>query len=66
MDSDISFGRRNILIAGALSATTTAVPLTAGAAEALAPAQAGPPPSVVKFSFQVNGKQHALEVDTRT
>lgn len=66
MESDISFGRRNILIAGALSATTTAVPLTAGAAEALAPAVAGPPPSVVKFSFQVNGKQHALEVDTRT
>jgi len=66
MDSDISIGRRNILIAGALSATTTAVPLTAEAAEALAPAAASPPPSIVKFSFQVNGKQHALDVDTRT
>jgi xanthine dehydrogenase YagT iron-sulfur-binding subunit len=66
MDSDISISRRNLLIAGALSATTTAVPLTAEAAEAPAPGGASPPPSIVKFSFQVNGKPHALEVDTRT
>ncbi|MFS2007546.1 aldehyde dehydrogenase iron-sulfur subunit PaoA [Duganella sp. CT11-25] len=61
--SDISITRRNLLIAGALSATSAAVPLTA---EAQVPAGASPPPSINKFSFQVNGKQHALEVDTRT
>ncbi|NVM79280.1 xanthine dehydrogenase YagT iron-sulfur-binding subunit [Duganella sp. SG902] len=43
-----------------MSATSTAVPLTAEA-------QPGtPPPTATKFSLQVNGKQHALEVDTRT
>ena len=65
--SDISITRRNLLIAGALSATSAAVPLTAEAqAQAEVPAAAGPPPSIAKFSFQVNGKQHTLEVDTRT
>jgi xanthine dehydrogenase YagT iron-sulfur-binding subunit len=63
--SEISMGRRNLLIAGALSATTAAVPLTAEA-QAPTPAPLGPPPSSVKFSFQVNGKQQTLEVDTRT
>jgi len=61
---DVSLSRRNLLIAGALSATSTAVPLTA---QAQAQAQPGtPPPSLAKFSLQVNGKQYALEVDTRT
>jgi len=62
--SDISITRRNILIAGALSATSAAVPLPAEAQMPSPPPS--PPPSITKFSFQVNGKQQALEVDTRT
>jgi len=62
--SDISITRRNILIAGALSATSAAVPLPAEAQTPSPPPS--PPPSITKFSFQVNGKQQALEVDTRT
>jgi xanthine dehydrogenase YagT iron-sulfur-binding subunit len=62
--SDISLSRRNLLIAGALSATASAVPLTAAEA-AEAPAST-PPPNAAKFTFEVNGKQHTLEVDTRT
>jgi xanthine dehydrogenase YagT iron-sulfur-binding subunit len=58
---DVSLSRRNLLIAGALSATASAVPLVADAQPAPAP-----PPATAKFSFQVNGKQHTLEVDTRT
>jgi len=63
--SEISMTRRNILIAGALSATSAAVPLAAEAQTA-SPPPPSPPPSITKFSFQVNGKQQALEVDTRT
>jgi xanthine dehydrogenase YagT iron-sulfur-binding subunit len=59
---DVSLSRRNLLIAGALSATTTAVPLTAEAQ----PAQAAAPPVPVKVSLVVNGKPQALELDTRT
>jgi xanthine dehydrogenase YagT iron-sulfur-binding subunit len=62
---DISITRRNILIAGALSATSAAVPMPAEA-QTPAPPPTSPPPSITKFSFQVNGKQQALEVDTRT
>jgi xanthine dehydrogenase YagT iron-sulfur-binding subunit len=62
---DISITRRNILIAGALSATSAAVP-TPAEAQTPAPPPTSPPPSITKFSFQVNGKQQALEVDTRT
>jgi xanthine dehydrogenase YagT iron-sulfur-binding subunit len=59
---DVSLSRRNLLIAGALSATASAVPLSAEAQQE----PASPPPSSSKFSFRVNGKQHALELDTRT
>ncbi|RZT11398.1 xanthine dehydrogenase YagT iron-sulfur-binding subunit [Duganella sp. CF402] len=59
---DVSLSRRNLLIAGALSATTTAVPLTAEAQ----PAQAATPPVPVKVSLVVNGKPQLLELDTRT
>ncbi|MHA4870523.1 aldehyde dehydrogenase iron-sulfur subunit PaoA [Duganella sp. PWIR1] len=61
---DISLSRRSLLIAGALSATATTVPLTADAQPTPAPAPS--PPSSAKFTFQVNGKPHTLEVDTRT
>jgi xanthine dehydrogenase YagT iron-sulfur-binding subunit len=64
--SDVSLSRRSILIAGALSATATAVPLPADAQQQQQQPATTPPPSKAKFSFQVNGKQHTLEVDTRT
>ena len=63
IDSKIS--RRDLLIAGALSATAAAVPSGAAAQQAV---QAAPVPASVLFNvrFQVNGKQHALALDTRT
>lgn len=64
---DVNLSRRNVLIAGALSATATAVPLTADAQQQQAQQPATtPPPTKARFSFQVNGKQQTLEVDTRT
>ncbi|NYE61080.1 xanthine dehydrogenase YagT iron-sulfur-binding subunit [Duganella sp. 1224] len=59
--SDISLSRRNLLIAGALSATTTAVPLMAAEEQG-----STPPPTRTKFSLTVNGKPQTLDVDTRT
>lgn len=63
---DVNLSRRNVLIAGALSATATAVPLSADAQQQQQQPATTPPPSKAKFSFQVNGKQQTLEVDTRT
>jgi xanthine dehydrogenase YagT iron-sulfur-binding subunit len=63
--SDLKISRRDLLIAGALSASAAAVPSIAGAQDA-APASNSPPPVISKVSFQVNGKQHQLDVDTRT
>ena len=63
--SETKISRRDLLIVSALSATATAVPSMAGAREA-APATPGLPPVMSKLSFQVNGKGHALDVDTRT
>nr|WP_315260502.1 aldehyde dehydrogenase iron-sulfur subunit PaoA [uncultured Duganella sp.] len=63
---DVNLSRRNVLIAGALSATATAVPLAADAQQQQQQPATTPPPSKAKFSFQVNGRQHTLEVDTRT
>lgn len=65
--SDLKMTRRDLLIAGAVTATAVAVPSVAGAADApSAPAAPALPPVTAKVSFQVNGKQHALSVDTRT
>jgi xanthine dehydrogenase YagT iron-sulfur-binding subunit len=64
--SDISMSRRNLLIAGALSAGSAAVPLAAQAQAQTTQSSGGPPPSSAKVSFQVNGKQQTLELDTRT
>ena len=63
--SDIKLTRRDLLIAGAVSATAAAVPAVASAQEGAgaAPAQ---PPVLSKVSLQVNGKRHDFEVDTRT
>jgi xanthine dehydrogenase YagT iron-sulfur-binding subunit len=65
--SDINMSRRNVLIAGAISATAATVPLSAAEAQpATAKPATTPPPTPGKFSFEVNGKQQTLEVDTRT
>jgi xanthine dehydrogenase YagT iron-sulfur-binding subunit len=63
---DVSLSRRNLLIAGALSATTTAVPLTADAQPAQPAIPEVQPPVSAKVALTVNGKQQTLELDTRT
>jgi xanthine dehydrogenase YagT iron-sulfur-binding subunit len=70
---DIDTARRELLIAGALSATAAALP---GAASAQTPgatapnaASAGgatPAPVVAKVALRVNGQRYEVEVDTRT
>ncbi len=62
--NDLKISRRDLLIAGAISATAAAVPTVAGAADA-APAPARPPVSA-KVALTINGKAHRLELDTRT
>ncbi|MET0268330.1 MAG: aldehyde dehydrogenase iron-sulfur subunit PaoA [Duganella sp.] len=60
--------RRDLLIAGALSATTAAVPSLAQAAakpDSTQPAHAAPP-VMHQVTLQVNGQPHTLDVDTRT
>jgi xanthine dehydrogenase YagT iron-sulfur-binding subunit len=65
--SQVKISRRDVLIAGALTATSAAVPSvstaqnTAGAATSNAA-----PPVLAKVSLQVNGEVRKLEVDTRT
>jgi xanthine dehydrogenase YagT iron-sulfur-binding subunit len=63
--SNIKLSRRDMLIAGAISATATAVPALAVAQEA-APAANSPPPVTSSVSLRVNGQQHQLDLDTRT
>lgn len=63
--TDITISRRDLLIAGAISVSAAAVPSVAVAQDA-APASASPPPVTSKVSFMVNGKLHALNLDTRT
>lgn len=64
--SDINHGRRELLIAGALSATAVAVPPMSSAQPAPAASPASPPPIHAKCSIQVNGKTEHLDLDTRT
>jgi xanthine dehydrogenase YagT iron-sulfur-binding subunit len=63
--SDVKLSRRELLIAGALSATAAAVPTAAGAQEA-PPATPPLAPVIQKVAMQINGKRHELAVDTRT
>ena len=63
--SDILISRRDLLIAGALTATASAVPSMA-AEQASAPATPSLPPVMSKVSLRVNDKAHTLELDTRT
>ncbi|NHZ82685.1 aldehyde dehydrogenase iron-sulfur subunit [Massilia sp. CCM 8695] len=60
--SDIKLSRRELLIAGAISVTAASVPAAADAAAS----PAGAPPVTTKVAFQVNGKRHTLDIDTRT
>jgi xanthine dehydrogenase YagT iron-sulfur-binding subunit len=53
--------RRDLMKTGAIAAATTALPL--GGQEAIAKA---PPLATHKVSLAVNGKSHALDLDTRT
>ncbi len=65
-DDGIKLTRREVLIAGATAVAAGGAPSAfALAADATAPA-AAKAPVVSKVSFAVNGKTHALEVDTRT
>ncbi|MYM88148.1 aldehyde dehydrogenase iron-sulfur subunit [Rugamonas sp. FT82W] len=61
--SDINHTRRDLLIAGALSATAAAVPSMADAQPARA---ASPAPIHAGVSLKVNGKAEHLDLDTRT
>ena len=65
--SQVTLSRRELLIAGALSATAGAVPSIAAAQTGNAAAtQAATAPVSAKVSFQVNGEVRKLELDTRT
>ncbi|QBE64584.1 aldehyde dehydrogenase iron-sulfur subunit PaoA [Pseudoduganella lutea] len=66
---DIDTTRRDLLIAGALTATAAAVPTVAGAQPATAASpNTGVPQTPVssKVTLKVNGQQHTIAVDTRT
>jgi xanthine dehydrogenase YagT iron-sulfur-binding subunit len=72
--SDVKISRRDLLIAGAISATSAAVPTVAGAqnssAATAATAASAPPaaaaPVINHVTLVVNGQSRAVEVDTRT
>ncbi|MCU6501647.1 aldehyde dehydrogenase iron-sulfur subunit [Rugamonas sp. A1-17] len=64
--SDINHARRDLLIAGALSATAAAVPSMADAQPAPAATPASPAPIHAGVSLTVNGKAEHLDLDTRT
>jgi len=59
---ELALSRRGVLVGGVMTATMTALPGT----EANAQPAAAREPSRVPVSLEVNGKQHALELDTRT
>ena len=62
---EIKLSRRDVLIAGAVSASAVAMPGASAQPAANAPA-ANPEPVKVGVSFNVNGKDVTLELDTRT
>ena len=61
---DFSISRRGVLVSGAATLAVNAAPASAEAAQP-APGQGAAPPTM-PVSLEVNGKHHALEVDTRT
>jgi xanthine dehydrogenase YagT iron-sulfur-binding subunit len=60
----LPISRRDLLIVGATSAVAAAATPESAAAPAPAPSAAGVP--TAKVAFEVNGRPHALELDTRT
>ena len=64
--SDLKFTRRDLLIAGALSASAAAVPSVASAQTDRAAMSVSQTPVTSKVSLRVNGKAHQLDLDTRT
>jgi xanthine dehydrogenase YagT iron-sulfur-binding subunit len=68
--SDATISRRDLLIIGAAGAVSAATaPILAGAQDRSGPGPAANPglaPVISTVSFKVNGKVHALELDTRT
>jgi len=64
--NDINTGRRDVLIAGALSATAAAIPAIAAAQAGGSGAASSAPPVMMGVRFDINGKARALELDTRT
>ena len=67
--SDVKLTRRDLLIAGAISASTAAVPLAnaqPAANQANQAANATPEPVTAGVTFTVNGKPVTLQLDTRT
>ena len=65
--SDVKLTRRDLLIAGALSVSTAAVPgAQAQQAAPTAAATTTPEPVTTGVTFTVNGKQVTLQLDTRT
>ncbi|MET0323342.1 MAG: aldehyde dehydrogenase iron-sulfur subunit PaoA [Duganella sp.] len=63
--SEFKLSRRDVLKAGAASATAAAMPSLAGA-QAPAAATTAAAPVLAKVALTVNGQRHQLEVDTRT
>jgi xanthine dehydrogenase YagT iron-sulfur-binding subunit len=66
--SDATISRRDLLIIGAAGAVSAAALPSLAGAQNTAGANPAPslPPVTSKVSFKVNGKAHALELDTRT
>ena len=65
-NSNINLTRRDVLIAGAVTATAVAVPSIAGAQQRADAGAAGRAPFTSKVSLRINGKVENVEVDTRT
>jgi xanthine dehydrogenase YagT iron-sulfur-binding subunit len=60
----LELSRRGVLVAGAVTAASTAVALPADAQTQAASPQS--PPAMAKVSMKVNGKRQDLNLDTRT
>jgi len=66
--TDFKLSRRDVLKAGAASATAAVVPSLAAAQPSATPSNASTAaaPVLAKVSLTINGQRHQLEVDTRT
>jgi xanthine dehydrogenase YagT iron-sulfur-binding subunit len=64
--SEFKLSRRDVLKAGAASATAAAMPSLAGAQASAPAATTAAAPVLAKVSLTINGQRHQLEVDTRT